>query len=111
MCSSDLDKGGTVYTLVEDVEEVRFEYWDGRKEIAGDAWAREWDAASHEGMLPSRVRITLKVKHPLRNDREITMSTQTSIALTEPIDPFRIAQDEARGALINRLQDAMEQQR
>lgn len=103
------DKGGTVYTLVEDVEDVRFEYWDGTKEIAGEAWAREWDAASHDGLLPSRVRIMLKVKHPLRDDRDITMTTQTVIALTEPIDPMRIAQDDARGALINRLQEAMEQ--
>ena len=103
------DKGGVVYTMVEDVEDVRFEYWDGSKEIAGEAWAREWDASAHDGQLPSRVRITLKVKHPLRDDRSITMSTQTTIALTEPIDPFKIAQDEARGELVNRLQEALEQ--
>lgn len=83
---ADPDEGGVLYTMLEDVESIRFEYWDRASEMADDAWLRAWDSVQdHGGKLPPRVRITIEVKHPL-NDREtLQFTTQTQIAMTEPL--------------------------
>lgn len=82
----DPEEGGVKYTMIEDVRDIRFEYWDRDMEIAGEAWLRDWDAIQdHGGKLPLRVRITIEVEHPL-NDREtLEFSTQAQIAITEPL--------------------------
>lgn len=80
------EEGGTLYAMLRDVERVRFEYWDPTREIAGDAWVRQWDAINdHEGQLPSRVRITLEVAHPLIERETLTFTTQTEIFLQKPL--------------------------
>jgi hypothetical protein len=87
-----VDRGGVRYVLVEDVEDVTFEYWDGTREIAGDAWVREWKAKDRENILPSRVRITIKVKHPTRQDRTVEIATQTTLSMLEPIDLIKLTE-------------------
>lgn len=83
----DPEEGGVLYALLEDVERVRFEYWDSTREIAGEAWVDRWDAINdHDGMLPSRVRITLEVRHPLLPRKTLEFSTQTEIFLTDPLN-------------------------
>lgn len=81
------EEGGTLYALLRDVEKIRFEYWDPTREIAGEAWVRQWDAINdHDGQLPSRVRITLEVQHPLLPRETLEFSTQTEIFLQDPLN-------------------------
>lgn len=82
----DPEEGGVIYTLLEDVQDIEFEYWRPDREIAGDAWEREWDSRDNTiSELPPRVRITLEIEHPL-NDRETwEFSIQSEIHLTSPI--------------------------
>ncbi len=97
---ADPDEGGVKYTLLEGVTRIRFEYWDSTREIAGEAWVRQWDAINdHAGMLPSRVRIEVEVEHPLLERETLTFATQTQIHLVDPliIVPADIA-DEIREA-------------
>lgn len=83
---NDPEEGGVLYTLMHDVEDITFEYWDGTREMGGDAWTRTWDAiGDHEGRLPDRVRITIEVKHPLNDRRTLEFTTQTRVAITEPL--------------------------
>jgi general secretion pathway protein J len=58
--------------LVHDIEEVKFDFWDWKRE----EWKDRWDTTASDGernRLPSRVRITLKVKTP-RGDELIRMT-------------------------------------
>lgn len=83
----DPEEGGTLFVMLPDVERVRFEYWDGTREIAGDAWTRRWEAINdHDGALPARVRITIEVPHPLMERETLTFVTQTQIFLQTPLD-------------------------
>ena len=104
------DKGGTVYTLIEDVEDVRFEYWDSTTEVADEAWVDSWDFKQHNGQLPSRVRITVEIEQPLRRDKKLKLSTETPINLIEPIDPVAIEATrqvgEAREQAVQNLQNS-----
>lgn len=80
------EEGGVKYTLLYDVEDIRFEYWDATREIAGEAWVRSWDALSeHNGQLPVRVKITLEVAHPLIENETIEFVTQTRLAMPDPL--------------------------
>ena len=82
----DPEEGGTIFVLLEDVESLTFDYWRPDREIAGDAWEREWDSRDLGiSNLPPRVRITLEVENPL-NDRETwEFAIQTEVHLTTPI--------------------------
>lgn len=83
----DPEEGGVLYAMLRDVESVRFEYWDPTREIAGEAWVRQWDAINdHDGQLPSRVRITLEVQHPLLPRETLEFTTQTEILLQDPLN-------------------------
>ncbi len=83
----DPEEGGIKYTMLRDVQRLRFEYWDSTREIADEAWVDQWDAINdHDGQLPSRVRITMEVAHPLMERRTLTFSTQTEIMLPDPIN-------------------------
>jgi len=80
------EDGGYIYTLLRDVESIEFEYWRPDREIAGDAWEREWDTRDN-GMtlLPPRVRITLEIAHPLKERETLRFVVQSEIQLTQPI--------------------------
>jgi prepilin-type N-terminal cleavage/methylation domain-containing protein len=82
----DPEEGGTLLTLLEDVESIEFEYWRPDREIAGDAWERDWDTRE-TGVtgLPPRVRVTVEVRDPLRPREELTFSVQAEIPLRDPI--------------------------
>ncbi len=82
----DPENGGVIYTLLEDVESIEFEYWEPDREIAGDAWEREWDTTDTDvHSLPSRVRITIEVPHPFERGESITYTGQAEIHLQQPI--------------------------
>ena len=82
----DPEEGGTIFVLLEDVKSLEFDYWRPDREIAGDAWEREWDTRD-VGMatLPPRVRITIEVENPLTDRETWEFSIQSEIHLTTPI--------------------------
>ena len=68
--------------LVHDIEEVKLEFWDWRAQ----EWRDRWDSTASDGeknKLPSRVRITLKIKTP-QGDVS-TRSTQARILMQEAL--------------------------
>lgn len=84
----DPEDGGYIYTVLRDVEDIEFEYWDGDKEIAGDAWQRSWDAfdSMTSPRLPDRVRITVEVKHPHAKNEVIRFSSVADIIMDRPLE-------------------------
>ncbi len=91
----DLRKGGVIYTMLPEVESVKFEYWDAGKvelgtleEIAQGRWVTEWDTTRRDfaGRLPTRVRITLELP-PTSNARDTEIfTTQAQIYVTEVLE-------------------------
>ncbi len=76
----DFEEGGRVLTLLPDVRELEFQYWDSQKE----AWIDKWDAAGSElNRLPSRVRIEMVVI--MDDGREQTFTTQSKLWLLTPL--------------------------
>lgn len=96
----DMEEGGYIYTLLQDVETLTFEYWKPDMEIAGESWEREWDSTEVGVVgLPPRVRITLEIMDPICQIAEtdqarrscqlqkppVTFVAQAEIPLTLPI--------------------------
>lgn len=85
----DIEDGGIVYVLIEDVEDVEFEYWEQGNtddEEGGGKWVNRWDSrkSDQKALLPSRVRITIKVPVPETDPVQTrTFTTQANIVMTE----------------------------
>jgi prepilin-type N-terminal cleavage/methylation domain-containing protein len=85
----DVEDGGVIYTLIDNVESVKFEFWqDGSEgdEEGGGKWVKDWDSRNFDqkGMLPSRVRISIEV--PVdgnSDDLTRTFVTQAPIMMTQ----------------------------
>ncbi len=88
----DPEKGGVIYTLIDEVEEVEFEFWeegDEGDEEGGGRWSNRWDSrkSEHRGKLPSRVRITIEVPVPGTNGKsKRTFTTQAPIVMDKILD-------------------------
>lgn len=91
----DLDRGGVVYTMIPEIESIRFDYWDPGdtefgtdREIAQGRWVSEWDTTNRRfaGRMPPRIRITLEM--PARGPRGMpeVFVTQTTIGITEVLE-------------------------
>jgi type II secretion system protein J len=75
------DEGGRVQTLLPNVREVEFAFFDPQK----NEWAEKWDAAGTElNRLPSRVRIKFKVV--LEDGTEQTFVSQSKLWLLSPLN-------------------------
>lgn len=76
----DFEEGGRTLTLLPDVRELEFQYWDPTKED----WADKWDAAGTElNRLPSRIRI--KIVAVMETGEEQTFVTQSKLRLLAPL--------------------------
>ncbi len=91
----DLTRGGTVHTMIPEVEDIDFEYWDPgepelgtEREIAQGRWIGEWDTTSNQfaGRLPTRVRITLTMPPAGPRGQTETFVTQTTLGMPELLD-------------------------
>jgi general secretion pathway protein J len=82
------ERGGYIWPVVDGVKEFQLEYWDDTKEIAGDAWQRDWDSHENEAepLLPARVRITLELESPLNPRRPLRFVTQAAPRIRRPIN-------------------------
>lgn len=85
----DVEDGGIVYVLIEDVEDVEFEYWEQgntEDEEGGGKWVDRWDSRRSEqkGKLPSRVRIKIMIPVPETDPVQFrTFTTQAPIVMTD----------------------------
>lgn len=95
------DRGGATWPMIEGVKELKFEYWDEKKEVAEDAWKRSWDSENDEkDLLPARVRITLVLD--MGEDRpELRFVSQAAPKLRKPLS--------AEDALTEQKRDAVDQ--
>ncbi len=77
------DRGGRKDLVADRVTSFELEYWDPKRKD----WAHEWSTRSvdHSGELPSRVRISLATR--LADGRVEKFSTETRIAITQPLEP------------------------
>ncbi len=82
------DKGGTLWPLIEGVKELKFEYWDERHEVGGEAWRRDWDSDENQ-VLPRIVRITLVLESPDDQGPDIRFVTQAAPKVRQPVNPLQ----------------------
>ncbi|MFU8804935.1 MAG: type II secretion system protein J [Bradymonadaceae bacterium] len=91
----DLTRGGIVYTMVPEVESIKFEYWDPgevqvgtMREIAQGRWVSDWDTTRREqaGRLPPRIRITMVLPPQGPRGRSETFTTQATVHVTEVLE-------------------------
>jgi type II secretion system protein J len=77
----DFEEGGRIQTLLADVRDLEFQYWDPQKE----AWQDKWDAEGTEAnRLPSRIRIEMLAV--MDDGREQTFVTQTKLWMLAPLN-------------------------
>ena len=105
------DRGGATWPMVEGVKELKFEYWDDKKEIAEDAWKRSWDSSGDDkDFLPARVRITLVLD--MGEDRpEIRFVSQAAPKIRKPIsaeDALKDAKQKAIEASVGEAIDKLQ---
>ncbi len=90
-----LQRGGTIYVMVPEVEEVEFEYWDPgevsigtMEEMAEGRWVSDWDTTRREyaGRLPTRVRITVVLPPQRDGDEPEPFVTQVEIGAHEYLE-------------------------
>lgn len=73
---------GPAYIMLEDVEELHFEFFD----VAAHEWKEIWNTRSADGQpdrLPSKVRVKLTVKN--ERNKEVTFVTATRIFMQDPL--------------------------
>ncbi len=83
---SDPEQGGQEFTVLEDVQELKFQYYDqGRKE-----WRPEWDSSSLDfnKRLPRAVEITLVIEDPVIPDETRTFSTTALLEMAPGPNDF-----------------------
>ena len=77
----DYEEGGRVLTLLPNVRDLEFQYWDPQKE----AWQDKWDAQGTElNRLPARIRLEMVVV--MDDGREQTFTTQSKLWLLAPLN-------------------------
>lgn len=91
----DLTRGGTVHTMIPEIEDIRFEYWDPgepelgtEEEIVDGRWVSDWDTTRRDfaGRLPTRVRITLVLPPQGPRAPSETFTTQTTLGVPEMLE-------------------------
>lgn len=91
----DITKGGKVYTLIPQIEDVEFEYWDpGEVEIGSEEemgrgrWVDSWDTGDRQyhDRLPFRVRVTVTLPPLGPRGEEQTFSTEAQIMVHQELD-------------------------
>lgn len=90
-----LERGGTIFVMIPEIEEVQFEYWDAGEvrvgtveEIAEGRWIPEWDTTRRDfaGRLPTRVKIQVTLPPQNESSKPETFTTQVQLATTEVLE-------------------------
>lgn len=82
----DLERFEPAYVLCEDVESIRFEYWDE----VNEEWRKDWTTIRNDAQpdrLPERVRIELSIED--EEGETLRFYTQTILFMNEKLDAKR----------------------
>jgi prepilin-type N-terminal cleavage/methylation domain-containing protein len=91
----DIERGGIIYVMLPEVEDIEFEYWDPGpvrvgtfEEMAEGRWVDEWDTSRREfaGRLPTRMRIRLVLPPGPFSTRNEVFTTQVELTTTEVLE-------------------------
>lgn len=92
---SNIEKGGSIFTLLEDIEKIELTYWDAGptklgtlEEVAEGRWVDSWDTTRREtsGRLPTRIKIRLELPPLPPNTLNDVFVTQVQLATTEILE-------------------------
>lgn len=90
-----VDRGGSIFTLLENIEKFELKYWDAGptklgtlEEIAEGRWVDNWDTTRREtaARLPTRVKIRLELPPQPPNTQNEIFVTQVQLATTEILE-------------------------
>ncbi|MEM1347065.1 MAG: type II secretion system protein [Myxococcota bacterium] len=91
----DMFKGGSIYVMIPEIEELEFEYWDPGQvqlgtleEVAEGRWVSDWNTDRREfsGRLPSRVKITVVLPPQNERSKKERFVIQAQIGATEVLE-------------------------
>lgn len=91
----NLERGGVIYTMLPEVESIKFEYWDAGavkigtfEEIAEGRWVNEWNTTrrEHAGRLPTRVRVTIELPPVNSWSQPEKFTVQSEVMVTEVLE-------------------------
>ena len=74
----DLYQGGPIYTLIDDVVELNFQYWDDKEK----KWVDDWN--SDGGVFRDRFPLAVKVKLVVAGPRNKKMDIETEMKISFP---------------------------
>ena len=74
---ADPDEGGHERVLVRNVEDLTFEFYDGKKKEWEDSW--DSNGMDQKGLLPQYVKIALKVKDHMGESMKVVTKTRLFI--------------------------------
>ena len=76
MIDANLFEGGAIFTLVEDVKTLEFQYWDDKAQ----RWVQDWnsDGGSYRDLFPKSVKIKLEVAK--EGQTPLVIETQVKIS-------------------------------
>ncbi len=90
-----IESGGSIFTLLEDIEKFELKYWDAGptrlgtlEEVAEGRWVDSWDTTRREtsGRLPTRIKIRLELPPQPPNTSNEVFVTQVQLATTEILE-------------------------
>ena len=82
---ADLYNGGPIYTLLDDVISLEFQYWDDKQ----NKWIDDWN--SDNGATRDRFPMAVKMKMVVAGERNQKLTVQTEFKLAFPNnDPMTV---------------------
>ena len=73
---ANLFEGGSIYTLVDNVSALEFQYWDDKAQ----RWVQDWnsDGGAYRDQFPKAVKVKIEISRPGLN--KFTAETQIKIS-------------------------------
>lgn len=90
-----LERGGKILTLLDEIEDIKFMYWDAGQvkvgdleEVAEGRWVDDWDTTRRDqaARLPTRIKIRLELPGQGPNEDKEVFVTQVQLSTTEILE-------------------------
>lgn len=88
---ADLYNGGPIYTVLENVVSLEFEYWDEK----ASRWVQDWssDGGAYRDHFPYSVKVKLEVARPSQTTtNELRLKLETQIKIAFPNNDLKVVQ-------------------
>ena len=83
---SDLYQGGSIFTILDDVTSLQFQYWDAKNQ----KWVDEWN--SDQGQFRDKFPNAVKIKITVLGEKEKKLEIDTEFKVTFPNNEAVVAQ-------------------